>query len=145
VRQTVEHYLKDQRAEVFIPKPLPTVICDKTRVTEVFRNLITNGVRHNDKKDKRIEVGFVGHVAVSYGQEKNVFYVKDNGAGVEKKDFDDIFSLFRRIPHKGDTGEQGSGVGLTFVKKIIQRHGGSIWLESTPGEGTTFYFTLSNK
>src|SRR5262249_19398608 len=82
VRQTMEHYLKAQRAEVFTPKPLPTVICDKTRVTEVIRNLITNGVRHNDKKDKRIEVGFVGHVAVSYGQEKNVFYVKDNGVGV---------------------------------------------------------------
>ena len=56
-----------------------------------------------------------------------------------------IFSLFRRIPHKGFKGEPGSGVGLTFVKKIIQRHGGNIWLESTPGESTTFYFTLGNR
>jgi two-component system, LuxR family, sensor kinase FixL len=144
VRQMMEITLKEQNAEIVVPKPLPSVVCDKTRVTEVVRNLITNGVRHNDKDKKRIEVGFVGHMAVPYGQEKNVFYVRDNGVGVDRKDYEEIFGLFRRIPHKGDKQEQGSGVGLTFVKKIIQRHGGSIWLDSKPGEGTTFYFTLGN-
>lgn len=144
VRLTMETYLKDQHAEVVVPKGLPSISCDKARVTEVMRNLITNGVRHNDKKKKRIEVGFIGHVVAPHGQEKNVFYVRDNGRGIAREHYDDIFSIFRRIPHKGDKGEQGSGVGLTFVKKIIQRHGGNIWLDSTPGEGTTFYFTLNS-
>ncbi|MEZ0225460.1 MAG: PAS domain S-box protein [Alphaproteobacteria bacterium] len=144
VRQTMDTYLKDQHAEVLVPKPLPSIACDKARVTEVMRNLITNGVRHNDKEKKRIEVGFIGHMAAPHGQEKNVFYVRDNGVGVARENYDEIFSIFRRIPHKGDTGEQGSGVGLTFVKKIIQRHGGNIWLDSAMGEGTTFYFTLNS-
>ncbi|TAL38780.1 MAG: PAS domain S-box protein [Alphaproteobacteria bacterium] len=144
VRQTMETYLKDQNAEVVVPKPLPSIACDKARVTEVMRNLITNGVRHNDKKKKRIEVGFIGHMAAPHGQEKNVFYVRDNGRGVARENYDEIFGIFRRIPHKGDKGEQGSGVGLTFVKKIIQRHGGNIWLDSTVGEGATFYFTLNS-
>ena len=145
VRQTMETYLKDQNAEIVVPKALPSIACDKTRVTEVLRNLVTNAVRHNDKAEKRIEIGFISHIAVAYGQEKNVFYVRDNGVGVQKKDYDDIFSLFCRIPRKGDKSEPGSGVGLTFVKKIIQRHGGNIWPESTPGEGTTFYFTLGSR
>jgi two-component system, LuxR family, sensor kinase FixL len=145
VRLTMETYLKDQNAEIIVPRALPLIACDKARVTEVMRNLITNGVRHNDKKKKSIEVGFIGHMAAPHGQEKNVFYVRDNGFGIARENYDEIFSIFRRIPHKGDKGEQGSGVGLTFVKKIIQRHGGNIWLDSTVGEGTTFYFTLNSR
>ena len=71
----------------------------------------------------------------------NVLYVRDDGRGIAPEFHTEIFRIFKRLQsNKG--GEEGTGVGLTFVKKIVERHGGRIWLESAPGEGTTFYFTL---
>jgi two-component system, LuxR family, sensor kinase FixL len=71
-----------------------------------------------------------------------VFYVRDNGIGIDRKFYQDIFRIFKRLNEEDDT-RKGTGVGLTFVQKIVDRHGGRIWLESTPGVGTTFYFTLA--
>ena len=131
--------LQETRVEVRIPRPLPTVTCDHVRVGEVFQNLIGNSVKYNDKSERWVEVGYVEEAG-----EPTTFYVRDNGIGIPAKHFEAIFRIFKRL-HGRDKFGGGTGVGLTIVKKIVERHGGRIWIESTPGEGTTFFFTLSAK
>lgn len=145
IEQMSDIMIKENNARIVIPKPLPRVVCDKPRITEVFRNLITNGIKYNDKNDKTIEVGYLDSVDTPEGRAEQVFYVKDNGIGIEKEFYNEIFRLFKRLNHSNDNSQDGTGVGLTFVKKIIERHNGKIWLDSVRGEGTTFYFTISNK
>ncbi len=77
--------------------------------------------------------------------EKHVFYVRDNGIGIDPEFHQVIFRMFKRIHGRSDEADTGSGVGLTFVKKIIERHEGRIWLDSEPGRGTIFYFTLNSE
>lgn len=144
IRFSLESFLKEQNARIVVPQPLPPVICDKVRMTEVFRNLIINAVKYNDKPDKIIEIGFFPSLETSRGLKVGVFYVKDNGIGIEPEFHEEIFRIFKRLQPPPTEKVEGTGAGLTFVKKIIERHGGEIWLESTPGKGTTFYFTLNN-
>jgi light-regulated signal transduction histidine kinase (bacteriophytochrome) len=127
--------LKEDGVEVRIPRPLPVVRADRARVGEIFYNLIVNAVRYNDKPRKWVEVGW-------QEGEPPVFYVRDNGIGIQEKHFDSIFRIFKRL-HSRDRFGGGTGAGLTIVKKIVERHSGRIWLDSVPGEGTTFYFTLA--
>jgi PAS domain S-box-containing protein len=144
IRLMLGPLLKERNAVVSVPKPLPQIICDKVRVTEVFRNLITNAVKYNSKPEKRVEVGFLETVDTERGREKNVFYVRDNGNGIEEEHYEDIFRIFKRLQKPADNKDGGTGAGLTFVKKIIEHCGGRIWLESRLQEGTVFYFTLSS-
>lgn len=141
VTQMMDGYLKEHRAAVTIPAPMPRVVCDATRITEVFRNLITNAVKYNDKEQKTVEVGHLKRVDSETGPVFDVFYVRDNGIGIAPEFHEEIFRIFKRLNEEVDT-ERGTGAGLTFVRKIIERHGGRIWLTSVPGEGTTFYFTV---
>ncbi len=143
--------LKERGVEIRIPRPLPTIQGDRVRIGEVFRNLITNSMKYNDKPEKWIEIGYgtdLGLDASRPGKarpllgHRTVFYVRDNGIGIPEKHYEAIFRIFKRL-HARDEFGGGTGVGLTIVKKIIERHGGRIWVESTPGEGTCFYFTLS--
>ena len=121
------------------------VYCDVPRITEVFRNLITNALKYNDKTKKIIEVGYIEPESHSRPRKKEfIFYVKDNGIGIEEIFYEDVFRIFKRL-NEEDDNVKGTGVGLTFVKKIIERHGGKIWLDSKMGEGTTFYFNLNTK
>jgi len=90
---------------------------------------------------KRVEVGYRDVVKRNDGVESQVFYVKDNGIGIADDFHEDIFRIFKRL-NAEDDDKKGTGVGLTFVRKIVEHHGGRIWLDSTPGEGTTFYFTI---
>jgi len=142
IENTLDHFLVEHKARISIPVPLPIITCDKPRVTELFRNLITNAVKYNDRPEKTVEIGFLSTYASPQGiPYKNVFYVKDDGKGIAREFHEEIFRIFKRL--QNSTGiEDGTGVGLTFVKKIVERHGGKIWLESEPGRGTTFYFTL---
>lgn len=135
ISSMLEDVLQEKNAEINIAGKLPTVKCNAVRVTELFRNLITNAIKYNEQNHKRITVGVSG-------EDQHVFYVKDNGIGIEPAFHKDIFRIFKRL-HSEKEYEGGTGVGLTFVKKIVERHGGKIWLESVSGEGTTFYFTLS--
>ncbi len=138
---TLEIFLKENNAKILIPKPLPVITCDKVKITEAFHNLITNAVKYNDNTEKIIEIGFLNKSTSKEKTEiRNVFYVKDNGRGIPDKFYNEIFRIFKRLQSSKD--EEGSGVGLTFIKKIIERHGGKIWLESKLKEGTIFYFTL---
>lgn len=145
VQQLLDAAIKERNVSILIPQKLPEIVCDEPKVKELFHNLITNAIKYNDKDKKIIEIGVVGEINDKNHNEKNVFYVKDNGIGIQEKFFNDIFRMFKRIPGPIEDKEPGTGVGLTFVKKIIERHNGTIWLESLPGQGTTFYFTLGKK
>jgi signal transduction histidine kinase len=128
--------LREERVEVRVPRPLPVVRADRVRVGEIFHNLIVNAMKYNDKPEKWIEVGW----RESRGGPP-VFYVRDNGIGIPEKHHEAVFRIFKRL-HSRDKFGGGTGAGLTIVKKIVERHHGRIWAESSPGEGTTFYFTL---
>ena len=129
---------------------LPTIICDRVRVAEVFRNLVTNAMKYNDKPEKWIEIGATRQSSGGQSPSNSdgidtsdgvVFHVRDNGIGIREKHIDSVFRIFKRLHGRSKYGG-GTGAGLTIVKKIIDRHDGEIWVESNFGEGTTFYFTL---
>ena len=117
------------------PQPLPVAVCNTTWVGEVFQNLIANAVKYNDKPSKWVEVG------VDASVQPPVFHVRDNGIGIAPQHQEAVFRIFKRLHGQNDYGG-GPGAGQTNVKKIIQKHGGRIWLESPRGQGTSFYFTL---
>ncbi len=111
---------------------LPTIKADRVRIQQLFQNLMSNAIRYSDKE--------VGIIKIGYKQdsEYHTFYVSDNGIGIEKEYHNKIFEIFQSLnKHKDSTG-----IGLSIVKKIVDLYSGKIWLESAPGEGTTFYFTL---
>lgn len=134
---TLKPVLEEKHIDVRIPKKLPTIKCAEVRIQEVFNNLITNATKYNDKDEKWIEIG-----CEKKKNKPDVFYVRDNGVGIKEKHIDSVFRIFKRLNSKEKFGD-GTGSGLTIVKKIIEQHGGKIWIESTFSEGTTFYFTLT--
>ena len=142
VNETIKATFDDNSLHIKVLNPLPTVVCDKTSITEVFRNLITNAIKYNNKKEKIIEIGFTEVLHKDKNQQ--AFYVKDNGIGIEEEFHDEIFRLFRRL-HSENDFDGGLGSGLTFVKKIIEQHEGIVWVDSKCGHGATFYFTLEGK
>ncbi len=146
IESTLDVFLEERHGRITIPETLPTIICDKPRITEAFRNLITNAIKYNDNPEKIVEIGFLRTYTppndTTTPALADVFYVKDNGKGIAPGFYQEIFRIFKRLQSVKDQREEGTGVGLTFVKKIIERHGGKIWLESEVGRGTTFYFTL---
>ena len=131
----------DQGVEIHIPRPLPWVECDPVLLEQVFSNLINNALKYNNSCPKWVEIGWLDSQAEE-APENLVFYVKDNGIGIREKHLDVIFRIFKRLHGLSKYGG-GTGAGLTIVKKIVERHGGKIWVESTYGQGTTFYFTLT--
>lgn len=138
VMEMLETYLKDNRAKIVIESDLPTVTCDQVRVGEIFRNLIVNGIKYNNKPEKEIHIGVCSHEAAP---QNITFYVKDNGIGIPDKHYDSVFKMFKRL-HGRDAYGGGTGAGLAIVKQIVVQHGGRIWIDSKVGEGATFYFTL---
>lgn len=134
VVEDLRPFLTGQSVTVVRPAPLPTVPCDALLVREIFQNLITNAAKYNDKPERWVEIGCNPSVPA-------IFYVRDNGIGMAVQHHGNIFRIFKRL-HERDKFGGGTGVGLSIVKKLVERHGGRIWLESTPDVGTTFYFTL---
>ncbi len=137
-----ETTLRESNASIVILHELPQISCDKPRITEVFRNLISNAVKYNISRQKLVEIGYYADMEAKGRIQTQVFYVKDNGIGIAQEFHEDIFRIFKRL-NAEDEDKKGTGVGLTFVRKIVERHGGRIWLDSVPGEGTTFYFTIA--
>jgi signal transduction histidine kinase len=113
---------------------LPMVYGDRPRLTEVLQNLVDNAAKFmGDQTEPQIEIGCDGE------EEGNpIFYVRDNGMGIAPEHFERVFGLFNKLDPKTD----GTGIGLALVKRIIEVHGGRIWLESGVGKGSTFFFTL---
>ncbi len=145
VVSTMELMLEERNAKVVTDGVLPEVVCDAPRLTEVFRNLVTNAIKYNDKPVPLVSIGYLERYIGKDGtMARNVFYVKDNGKGIPQEFYEDIFRIFKRL-EKSQDSDDGTGAGLTFVRKIIGRHNGEIWLESEVGVGTTFYFTLGRK
>lgn len=135
--------LQEEKVEIRVPRPLPKVLADRVRVGEIFANLVVNAVKYNDKPQKWIEIGTTQNGSPPDAGPP-VFYVRDNGIGIPEKHYDAVFRIFKRL-HGRDKFGGGTGAGLTIVKKIVERHHGQIWIESSPGEGTTFYFTLQEE
>ncbi|WP_084386889.1 sensor histidine kinase [Anabaena sp. CA = ATCC 33047] len=130
--------IEETGVRIHIPRPLPTVYCDRIQIGEVFSNLIVNSIKYNDKAEKWIEIGYLDNLPRPI-----TFYVQDNGIGIREKHFESIFRIFKRL-HGPKKYGGGTGAGLTIAKKIVERHGGKIWVESDYGQGTTFYFTLDS-
>ena len=120
---------------VTVARPLPTVMIEPTRIQQVFQNLISNAIKYMDKAEGRIHVA-----SAAEGHHYWKFSVADNGPGIRQQHFDKIFQLFQTLAPRDRV--ESSGVGLALVKKIVEMYGGRVWLESTVGEGSTFYFTL---
>ena len=133
---TLHATIQERRCEVRIPRPFPEVECDPVAITESLKNLISNASKYNDKPERWVELGW------DRGEgEALTLYVRDNGIGINEKQRQDIFRIFHRLHREGAYGE-GAGAGLAIVKKLVERQGGRIWVESTPNEGSTFRFTL---
>ncbi|HEX8701892.1 MAG TPA: PAS domain-containing protein [Myxococcaceae bacterium] len=115
--------------------PLPSVRADESQLTQLFQNLVGNALKFHGKEPPRVEVA-----AEPQGAEFWRFTVKDNGLGIDPQYFDRIFIIFQRL--HGREEYPGTGIGLAICKKIVERHGGRIGLESQPGGGSTFWFTL---
>ena len=115
-------------------KPLPVISANKTLISQLFVNLITNALKYHGDKHSEIEVG--------HAEEPDnwIFYVKDNGIGIDPKFFDKIFIIFKRLHNKDEYS--GTGIGLAICKKIVEIHKGKIWVESKPAKGSTFYFSI---
>ena len=121
---------------VSVQEGLPAVYADGPRLMEVWQNLIDNAAKFmGDQPNPHIEIG---HVPSSKA-ELPIFFVRDNGIGIDPRFKDRIFGLFDKLDSRTD----GTGIGLALVKRIVEFHGGTIWFESEPGKGATFYFTLS--
>lgn len=134
--------LEERGVEVRFARTLPCIRCDRVRIAEVFRNLITNAMKYNDKPQQWVEIGVADKAPP--GVAGPVFFVRDNGIGIPPQHHEAVFRIFKRL-HGRDKFGGGAGAGLTIVKKIIERHGGKIWVDSTPGEGSTFSFTVGDK
>jgi PAS domain S-box-containing protein len=128
-------WMESFNVRVTVRPGLPRVPCDRARTLQVFTNLIANAVKYSDKPERRIEIG-------SIPGDPPAVYLRDNGIGIDPRHAEHIFRMFKRL-HGRDRYGGGSGAGLTIVRKIVERHGGRIWVESTPGLGSTFFFTLS--
>jgi two-component system sensor kinase FixL len=134
IPKIIESLAPPANIHITIENQLPVITSELTRIQQVFQNLLSNAVRFMDKPEGFIKVGCT---------EENGFWkfsVSDNGPGIAEQHFEKIFKLFQTLQPKDQF--ESTGVGLTLVKKIVELYGGSIWVESKVGEGSTFFFTL---
>ncbi len=116
--------------------PLPTVQADEMQLVQLFQNLVGNGIKYQSPGVPRVHIS-----AVKNGGQKWIFSVRDNGLGIDSQYFEKIFGMFQRLHKREEFG--GTGIGLAICKKIVERHGGRISVESQLGQGSTFHFVLA--
>ncbi len=134
VPEIINMVVPPENITVTIEDELPAFECEEIHIMQIFQNLLSNAIKYMDKPQGRIQVGCV---------EQDGFWkfrVADNGPGIEEKHFERIFKIFHALPTSPDF--QGTGVGLTVAKKLVELYDGKIWIESEVGEGSTFFFTL---
>ncbi|MBN1312244.1 MAG: hypothetical protein JXB30_12565 [Anaerolineae bacterium] len=133
ILSNLEVAIKEHNA-VITQDPLPHVVADGTQLMGVFQNLIGNALKFHADRQPRV------HISAERRGEEWVFSVCDNGIGIAPEYIERIFVIFSRLHTQAEY--PGTGIGLAICKKVIERHGGRIWVESRPGEGSTFFFTL---
>jgi light-regulated signal transduction histidine kinase (bacteriophytochrome) len=133
VIKVYEQKINENEAKIRV-RELPVIKGNRTQLEQLFQNLIGNALKYRGKDAPCIEIG-ANEEGAGW-----VFHVKDNGIGIEKKFYEKVFVIFQRLHGKNEYG--GTGIGLAICKKIVERHGGKIWIESEPGSGTTFYFSF---
>ncbi|MGD2063478.1 MAG: PAS domain S-box protein, partial [Nitrospirota bacterium] len=129
LRMTVE-----ETGAVITHDPLPELVADEGQIAQLLQNLIANAMKFHGPSPPRI------HLTVEARDEHWLFAVRDNGIGIDPDQSGRLFQIFQRLHTRDEY--PGSGIGLAVCKRIVQRHGGQIWVESEPGEGSTFFFTL---
>lgn len=143
----------EDRVDFRVPRPMPAARGDRMRLREVFANLISNAVKYNDAEHPWVEVGYrdpgeSGHdvalaaAPANVSGSQRVFYCRDNGIGIPSAQQERVFEIFRRL-HGPQAYGGGSGAGLAITRKLVEQHGGRIWVASEVGRETSFFFTLS--
>jgi len=134
VEEVISGLVVPQNIHITVENKLPVVFSEKTYMIQIFQNLINNAVKYIDKLQ--------GYVKVGCAEEGDFwkFYVSDNGPGIEEKYFKRIFNIFQTLNRRDEV--ESTGIGLSVVKKIVELNGGSVWIESVVGQGSSFYFTL---
>jgi PAS domain S-box-containing protein len=133
VLENLQASIESNQANVTV-EPLPVVIGDATQLGQLFQNLLVNAIKFHGKRTPRI------HVSVKEMPREWIFSVADNGIGIAPEYFERIFIIFQRLHTIEEYG--GTGIGLAICKKIAERHGGRIWVQSVVGEGSTFHFSV---
>lgn len=134
VREVIDLLAPPENIAVSIENSLPTIMAEPTRIQQLFQNLLSNAIKYMDKPEGKISIA----CSAEGGQWK--FSITDNGPGIDQQHFEKIFQLFQTLAPRDRV--ESTGVGLALVKKIVEMYGGRIWLESTVGRGSTFFFTL---
>jgi len=117
--------------------PLPTVLADVAQLRQLFQNLVGNAIKFRGQQPPRV------HVSAEPRGDEWVFSVRDNGIGIASQYNERIFQIFQRLHTRSEY--KGTGIGLAVCRRIVERHGGRIWVESEPGKGSSFFFTLPNR
>jgi light-regulated signal transduction histidine kinase (bacteriophytochrome) len=128
--------IEEAQAEVIADK-LPSVVADQTQMIQLFQNLIGNAIKFRGEQRPCV------HVSATPESGRVHVVVKDNGIGIDPRYANRIFMVFQRLHTQAEY--PGTGIGLALCRKIVERHGGAIWVESEPGKGAAFHFTLANK
>jgi len=134
VADVIEMLAAPENISITVSEELPTIDFEPTRIAQVFQNLLGNAIKYMDKPQGQISVGCVAEDGFWK------FGVTDNGPGIEEAHFERIFQMFQTLSARDEF--ESTGVGLTVIKKIVEMYGGKIWVESEPGQGSTFYFTV---
>ena len=135
VKRNLNALISENSARVIIDNIPDQIVANKTKLTQLFQNLIVNGIKFQQKGNTP-EV----RITCKETSKKWAFQVQDNGIGIEPQYHEQIFTLFKRLHGKSEY--EGSGIGLAYCKRVVDKHGGDIWLESEAGKGTSFFFTI---
>jgi two-component system sensor kinase FixL len=136
LKEAISDINPPENIQITIENKLPVLMCEQTQIIQVFQNLLSNAVKYMDKPNGQIKVGCI---------EQDSFWkfsVADNGPGIDEKYHKKIFKIFQTLSSRDRS--DSTGIGLSIVKKIVELNAGIIWVESEPGKGSTFFFTLPN-
>lgn len=134
IKQNLTHYLTQKDASIIISKALPTIEAHTTLINNLFHNLIENAIKYNDSEKPTVTIDY------EILDQNYLFKISDNGIGIKPEYKELIFVVFKRLHTQKNY--EGTGIGLSICKKIVEKYNGDIWLESEEGKGSTFFFTL---